>query len=92
MFHSIRSLLNDWQLAAFGEPVDHPTPQDPNIGSLGAINGVQREARSRIIAQLGLTLFVIGLCSWVITRPDASETSIRLAHTGFGIVMGYWFR
>ena len=64
---------------------------DPNIISLGVTKQAKREATVRAIAQLLLTLFVIGLCLYVVsTKSDGIGE--KLAYTGFGVVFGYWFR
>ena len=67
------------------------TNNDPNILSLGSTKDKKKEATVRTIAQLALTLFVIGLCMYVIsTKSDGIGE--KLAYTGFGVVFGYWFR
>jgi hypothetical protein len=87
MFHSIRRLLDDLRIL-----MSNKNGTNGQEGSLGADEKPPDSPLPRVIAQLGLTLFVIGICAYVVRRPEASETSIRLAHTGFGIIMGYWFR
>ena len=87
MFYSIRRLLDDLRIL-----ISNKNGSNGQVGSLGGDEKPTNPPLSRVVAQLGLTLFVIGICAFVVSRQDASETSIRLAHTGFGIVMGYWFR
>ena len=92
MFYSISRLLEEWQ-AATSRATDNPnSSDDPNVASLGVSYKRKREATYVVVSQLALTFFVIGLCAWAVTQETASEVSVRLAHTGFGIVMGYWFR
>jgi glucose-6-phosphate dehydrogenase assembly protein OpcA len=92
MFYSIRRFLHEWQ-AATAEAIDSPnSSEDQNIASLGVTHKRKTEATYVVVSQLALTFFVIGLCAWAVTREATSEVSVRLAHTGFGIVMGFWFR
>jgi hypothetical protein len=88
MFHTIRRLLFDLRLALAAES------QDGDLVSLSEkTNGQeQREAAARVAAQLLITLGVIALCAFVAVRPNPSDASIKLAHMGFGVVIGYWFR
>ena len=84
MFHRIRQLNSDWNVLKPG------ASHDPNVVTMGP-GKPRTDALHRVFAQFALTLFVIVLCVFVVVSKNVSETSIRLAHTGFGIVMGYWF-
>jgi hypothetical protein len=77
-----------------------PTEEDkqsasfPNGGgqvvSFGASTKSKDKPTYQVVAQLGLTIFVVGLCLYV-SINSSNDISQKLAFTGFGIVFGYWF-
>jgi hypothetical protein len=93
-FDTISKFLSDIKiiLSSQDEKIkDSEIGSDPNIISLGAAKETRKEATTRVFAQLVLTLFVIGLCVYVVmTKSDGIGE--KLAYTGFGVVFGYWFR
>ena len=95
LFVTIQNFLSDLKtiISDRDEGIHGPhTTDDPNIVSLGTSKADKRQATVRIIAQLSLTLFVIGLCLYVVINTAPNDTGNKLAYAGFGIVFGYWFR
>lgn len=89
MFYAIRRLMVDIRVALMND-------SGADIGAAATLgtsrNAGRRTASYKVAAQLFMTVFIVGICTYVVVDPTAPETTIRLAHTGFGIVMGYWFR
>jgi hypothetical protein len=93
MFYSIRRLMEELNAAVSEVTEDQSAADDPNIGTFRSVTATRRSsARQVVIIQMVLTFVVIAVCAWSVSREAASEVSIRLAHIGFGVVLGYWFR
>jgi hypothetical protein len=86
MFYSFQRLIDDVNIVRFGVSKQNDFP------SAGSIDKSVNQARSRVIVKLIMTFLVIGACAFLANRSGARETDIRIAHVGFGIVIGYWFR
>ena len=85
MFFSVKKFMRDVEflyLVYFGG------------GSVAVLDpeGSRSQVVVKVCLQVILTLAVALLCLWVVVTPDPSETSVRLAHSGFGLILGYWFR
>jgi len=88
MFHTIKRLISDLRLAL------QVHAEEGDLVSLGPQKRgkEEREAWARVIAQILITLGVLSLCALVAARPSPSDASVKLAHMGFGVIIGYWFR
>jgi hypothetical protein len=92
MFHTIRRFIEDFRLAIGEAASDEAEGGEGRVVSLGTSKKKIYEARLRLTIQIILTFLVLSLCAYVIVRPGTSDSSVKLAHMGFGVVMGYWFR
>ncbi len=94
-FVTIKNFLTDVKTLLSNqdeELISSDKNDDPNIISLGTSKKDKKEAIARTFAQLALTLFVIGLCLYVVSTKSEGGIGEKLAYTGFGVVFGYWFR
>ncbi len=92
LFRSAVCLLRDVRLAIGKAPSGS---DDANIVSLGEDDGAAGlvlSARIRVGVQVFLTLAVIAMCIMVIQQAEPKEDAVKLAHTGLGVVLGYWLR
>jgi hypothetical protein len=92
MFHTIRKFIEDFRLAIGEATSDEAEGEEGRVVSLGTSKKKVHEARLRLTVQMILTFLVLSLCVYVIVTPGISDSSVKLAHMGFGVVMGYWFR
>jgi hypothetical protein len=86
MFHTIKIFLSDI------ERLFDKTPSDNKIIFLGSSIQPKVYSLIRMTVQMFLTIFILFLCTYIVLYQNTNEALVRLAHTGFGTLMGYWFR
>lgn len=86
MFYSLNRLVQDIHIIVTGSTKGEDFP------SIGTLEKKRRDALLRVIVQLSATLVVIGICAFVINKPQVSMGFIRLAYIVLGMVAGYWAR
>jgi hypothetical protein len=85
MFHTVRKFIFDFRVALGKD-------DDNEQATLDSKQEISRTALTRLSAQLLITSLAIIICASAVVQEHPSESTIRLAHIGFGAVIGYWFR
>lgn len=87
MFYSFNRLIDDLNIVTRGGSKRTEMPSNDSIEK-----GV-REARRRIAIQMAATFILIVACIFLLNSSGSADSSLyKVAHIGFGIVIGYWFR
>ena len=84
MFSSFRRLVADIQMVL--------GPRVGDMGTLGDDDASPKQAAVRLALQFVLTAMILGVSVYIVRDPNATKESVNLAHTGFGAILGYWFR
>lgn len=82
IFHTVHKFIDDVSLLG----------SKGKIGTLGENETSRTGVAVRITMQVILSLTVIAVSAWILTRSQPSEGAMKWAHTGLGLVLGYWFR
>lgn len=85
MFHSFRWLFRDIRRLQLGRDTEGVAVLEGELPRFG-------EALLRVGIQVLLTVAVILACVYVISSDAVPPAGGQMAHTGLGVVLGYWFR
>ena len=86
MFFTIRRFLMDAQMLFL------PKSGSGKVGTLGADGDFGPPSKVRLLMQIVLTFALLGVSVWIIRDSSLAPSSHKWAHTGLGIILGYWFR